>query len=91
MRYFRLLTIILSLVIEGCNERKAEKIFSTKAKTGTDMVDTTLIEGDSSLQKDTMPTKLPPKDNDTETVLKPNSKDNMPVVKPDTLLKNKKK
>ncbi|WP_028982353.1 hypothetical protein [Sporocytophaga myxococcoides] len=90
MRYFRLFTIILSLNIQGCNERKAEKIFSTTVDTGTDMVDTTLLKSDTSRQKDTIPTKLPPKNNDTETVLKPKSKDDMPVAIPDSI-KNKKK
>lgn len=90
MRYFRIITIILSLIIQGCNERKAEKIFSTTVDTGTDMVDTTLLKSDTSRQKDTIPTKLPPKNNDTETVLKPKSEDKMPVFKPDSL-KNKKK
>ncbi|GAL83242.1 hypothetical protein MYP_468 [Sporocytophaga myxococcoides] len=90
MKYIRLFTFILSLIILGCNERKTEKIFSTTVDTGTDMVDTTLLERDSSLQEDTIPTKLPPKNSDTETVLKPKSKDNMPVAKPDTLKKRKK-
>ncbi|MBO9700903.1 MAG: hypothetical protein J7604_11885 [Sporocytophaga sp.] len=90
MRHFRLITIILSLIIHGCNERKAEKTFSTTVDTGTDMVDTTLLESDSLRQKDSIPTKLPPKNNDTETVMKPKSKDNMPVAKPDSLKKKKK-
>ncbi len=90
MRYIRLFTIILTLIILGCNERKAEKFFSTNVDTGTDMVDTTLLDRDSFLQEDTIPTKLPPKNNDTETVLKPISKDSMPVAKPDSLKKRKK-
>ena len=90
MRYTRLFPIILSLIIQGCNERKAEKIFSTTVDTGTDLIDTTLLQRDSTLQKDTIPTKIPPKNTDTETVLKPKSKDNMPVAKPDSI-KNKKK
>jgi hypothetical protein len=85
MRHIGLGLFILGIIFQGCNERKTEKVFSTTVDTGTDIVDTTLLQSDSTIQKDSIPTKLPESNSDTKTVAKPESEDRMPVARPDSI------